>query len=566
MSDVFITHVEEDADLALEIAHALGQSGYTTWCYELDSVPGPSYLVQTGQAIHQTQAVILVISQHSLGSRQVTRELVRALEAGKDCIPVLRGITHVEFQNRQPEWREALGAAASIRVPPEGVSRVLPRIVDGLRALGISPGAPAPTERLIAIRAFLESIRSGGALPRPDAHEGVQLEAGAGGSLSVRPEEPAVSPRSERLVLPTYKVPPARESGAAERGRAARPAWLRASLLAIIPAALVSGVLLQLKREPPPARGKGPSMVTAEGPLVIGVMEIRARGPVPEWMRDFTRDGLNTVLSKVNGLQVYSKQKIDFLREKRRLSEIEAAERLGISRMISGTIAVMDGSVTLEVQVVDIGSGLLLDTERVEGSQEQLVELQNHAAVNMVRALNVVLSTAEAKKILAKRTNETLDAYKLLTETLEGFTVEEERPGGRKPAARGTTSGFLPWPAAAYAQQDGAEETAVRRILESYRAALETKNLDQLAAIQVAMSDSQRDALRRYFENADSLKVQFTNVDILFEGNEALATFTRNDVFKDARSGREMHLEVRMSSVLAKEGSGWKIRGLRKPS
>ena len=158
------------------------------------------------------------------------------------------------------------------------------------------------------------------------------------------------------------------------------------------------------------------------------------------------------------------------------------------------------------------------------------------------------------------------DAYKLLTETLEGFTVEEERPGARKPAARGTTSGFLPWPAAAYAQQDGAEEAAVRRLLESYRAALETKNLDQLAAIQVAMSDSQRDALRRYFENAESLKVQFTNVDILFEGNEALATFTRNDVFKDARSGREMHLEVRMSSVLAKEGSGWKIRGLRKPS
>ena len=106
----------------------------------------------------------------------------------------------------------------------------------------------------------------------------------------------------------------------------------------------------------------------------------------------------------------------------------------------------------------------------------------------------------------------------------------------------------------------------MRRILESYRAALETKNLDQLAAIQVAMSDSQRDALRRYFENADSLKVQFTNVDILFEGNEALATFTRNDVFKDARSGREMHLEVRMSSVVSKGDGGWKIRGLKKPS
>ena len=131
MSDVFISHVEKDADLALEIALGLEEIGYRTWCYELDSVPGPSYLIQTGQEINDTQAVVLVISPHSLASRQVTRELVRALEAGKDCLPVLRGISHIEFQNRQPEWREALGAAASIRVPPEGVVRALPRIVEG---------------------------------------------------------------------------------------------------------------------------------------------------------------------------------------------------------------------------------------------------------------------------------------------------------------------------------------------------------------------------------------------------------------------------------------------------
>ena len=48
MSDVFIAHVEEDADVALEIALSLEEAGYTTWCYEVDSIPGPSYLIQTG--------------------------------------------------------------------------------------------------------------------------------------------------------------------------------------------------------------------------------------------------------------------------------------------------------------------------------------------------------------------------------------------------------------------------------------------------------------------------------------------------------------------------------------
>ena len=46
----------------------------------------------------------------------------------------------------------------------------------------------------------------------------------------------------------------------------------------------------------------------------------------------------------------------------------------------------------------------------------------------------------------------------------------------------------------------------------------------------------------------------------------AVATFTRNDEFKDARSGRDMQLEVRVSSMVAKQDGGWRIRGLKKPS
>jgi len=51
VSDVFISHVEEDADIALEIALGLEEAGYTTWCYEADSIPGPSYLIRTGQPV-----------------------------------------------------------------------------------------------------------------------------------------------------------------------------------------------------------------------------------------------------------------------------------------------------------------------------------------------------------------------------------------------------------------------------------------------------------------------------------------------------------------------------------
>jgi hypothetical protein len=161
MRDVFIAHVEEDADIALEVVLGLEEVGYTTWCYEVDSIPGQSYLIQTGKAVEDSRVAVVVISPHSLGSRQVTREVVRAHESGKEFIPVLRGITHVEFQNRQPEWREAIGAAASISIPREGVARVIPRIIDGLKSLGILPTSKTNAARIVQIRETLAEIRGG---------------------------------------------------------------------------------------------------------------------------------------------------------------------------------------------------------------------------------------------------------------------------------------------------------------------------------------------------------------------------------------------------------------------
>ncbi len=160
MSHIFISHTEQDAEIALEIALELEKRGYTTWCYEIDSIPGPSYLVQTGQAIEQAQSFILIISQRSIGSRQVTNEVVRAHESGKYFIPILRDIRHIEFQNLQPEWREAVGAATSIRIPPAGVAGILERIIAGLNALGIQPVSRPDAARIDRIDRSLDEFRT----------------------------------------------------------------------------------------------------------------------------------------------------------------------------------------------------------------------------------------------------------------------------------------------------------------------------------------------------------------------------------------------------------------------
>jgi uncharacterized repeat protein (TIGR01451 family) len=160
MSHVFIAHVEEDADAALQIALGLEEAGYRTWCYEVDSLPGTSYIVRTGEAVEQSQAVVIIISPNSLGSSQVTKEVVRAHESAKHFVPILRDITHTEFQKRQPEWREAIGSATSIRIPGEGVATIVPLVIDGLRALKIHPVSKPDLKRIDLIRKTLSELRS----------------------------------------------------------------------------------------------------------------------------------------------------------------------------------------------------------------------------------------------------------------------------------------------------------------------------------------------------------------------------------------------------------------------
>jgi tetratricopeptide (TPR) repeat protein len=137
MAEIFISYVEEDSALAIEIAQTVERMGLSAWYYERDSIPGRSYLLQTGEELDACRVVILLISSHSLGSYQVRQEVIRAYESNKPFIPLLVDVSHEEFRQRQPEWRAALGATSSLRIPSEGINRIIPQLTRGLAALGL---------------------------------------------------------------------------------------------------------------------------------------------------------------------------------------------------------------------------------------------------------------------------------------------------------------------------------------------------------------------------------------------------------------------------------------------
>jgi hypothetical protein len=140
MAQVFISYVEEDSQTAVEIAHGLEAAGYSTWYYERENAPGPSYLEEIYNAILKAQALLVLVSPRSLESHQITVEVEQAHECAKPFLPVLFDLDHDELIH-QPRWKMAFGTTKSIELPSEGISAILPDIVLGLQKLGIVPGA-----------------------------------------------------------------------------------------------------------------------------------------------------------------------------------------------------------------------------------------------------------------------------------------------------------------------------------------------------------------------------------------------------------------------------------------
>lgn len=165
MSSVFISHVAEDAAIALAIALGLEEQGYSTWCYELDAIPGPSHLAQTLEAIEKSDAVVLLITPNCVRSHEITTELTRAQDQKKSIIPLLHKITHEELMHHRAEWGERLGTATCLEVGRDARAS-LPRLVRGLQFFNVQPqqAHAAKEERLDSIQR--EIAQHGGPIHR----------------------------------------------------------------------------------------------------------------------------------------------------------------------------------------------------------------------------------------------------------------------------------------------------------------------------------------------------------------------------------------------------------------
>jgi len=150
MKPLFMSHVKEDSEIALQLAESMALRGFAAWCYEVDSLPGLSYLETTQRAIDECRALLLLVSLHSMWSHQVRVELERAHVQDKPVIPVLHGVSDRDYKARNPLWAQIVGTRTSIAFTLGSLELVADRIAEALPMILRDP-QPPPTSPLLPI-------------------------------------------------------------------------------------------------------------------------------------------------------------------------------------------------------------------------------------------------------------------------------------------------------------------------------------------------------------------------------------------------------------------------------
>jgi TolB-like protein/ketosteroid isomerase-like protein len=290
--------------------------------------------------------------------------------------------------------------------------------------------------------------------------------------------------------------------------------------------------------------------------LTIGVGPFRSSGldEASAWIAPAVRDGINTQLTELSGVRVFSDEFMDFVMTREHLTVIEVAQRLGITKMVSGSVVTVGDMVRVEFRVVDVATGVL-DGARVEsGRAKEFLALESDLVVDVIASLPISLSTEEESRIAARRATD-LDMLRRLLDA-EGESQVAPSPEATPGGSDDGHSWFIDLLGPREAQADEAPRE-ITAFLEQYRRATEARDVDALGAMYAAFSPAQRAAIERYFGGVRDLRIGIDHVEAAVVGDEAVVSYSRTDDFVDVQTGRPGHVSERLTKTLRRVDGRW---------
>jgi TolB-like protein len=140
--DVFVSYASQDAAVANKVVEALEKHGIQCWIAPRDVVPGSLYADEIVGAINDAKVVVLVLSEHSITSPHVGKEIERASSKRRRIIAL-----HVDSAPLTRAFEYFLSESQWIDVGAGAVEAAAAKLVEAVRRHLDPAGAVEPRGR-----------------------------------------------------------------------------------------------------------------------------------------------------------------------------------------------------------------------------------------------------------------------------------------------------------------------------------------------------------------------------------------------------------------------------------
>jgi len=129
---IFISHASKDAPIARQLAEQLKAAGHSVWIPENEILPGDNWAKKLGQALEDSDIIIVLVTRQAFDSESVTREIQYALTAdhikgrvipiflGPDSkkptqVPwILQKLDPLRIRGKKPDWQKVIDKVHSL--------------------------------------------------------------------------------------------------------------------------------------------------------------------------------------------------------------------------------------------------------------------------------------------------------------------------------------------------------------------------------------------------------------------------------------------------------------------
>jgi non-specific serine/threonine protein kinase len=165
------------------------------------------------------------------------------------------------------------------------------------------------------------------------------------------------------------------------------------------------------KTQPPAAPAAAVSAVPAKKSVAVLYFENLSGAKEDEYLRDGITEDIITELSKIRGLNTFSRPTVLAFRDKP-VTPAQIGQQLGAAYVLTGTLRRAGARLRISAQLVDTHTDFPLWSERFDREMKDVFEVQDEMARKIAEALRVTLSPQELEA-LADKPTENLQAYDL---------------------------------------------------------------------------------------------------------------------------------------------------------